>query len=287
GLTRNGRDFDPLARRLSDHYRVICPDIVGRGRSDWLIDPKYYTIPQYVADMFTLLARLRARRVDWVGTSMGGLIGMALSGTLSYSSMWRPGHPLTLSNDGLAGLMPNRVVLNDVGPDLGVDGLARIGDYVGRAERFATFAEAVAYVRTVSAGFGPHSDDEWAELTRHVFVEHNGQWVKHYDLRISVPFAAQTPEQVQAGAGMLWAAYDSLPASLLIMRGGESDLLTAETARKMVARKPGARLTTIEGVGHAPALRTPAQIDVIADFLLNPTSAVPTGSAISSLTVKA
>jgi len=269
GLTRNGRDFDPLARRLSDRYRVICPDIVGRGRSDWLIDPKYYTIPQYVADMFTLLARLRARRVDWVGTSMGGLIGMALSGTLSYSSMWRPGHPLTLSNDGLAGLMPNRVVLNDVGPDLGVDGLARIGDYVGRAERFATFAEAVAYVRTVSAGFGPHSDDEWAELTRHVFVEHNGQWVKHYDLRIAEPIAKQDATVLKGAEAMLWAGFESLQEPVLVLRGETSDLLTEQGMQAMLQRNVKARGLTFARVGHAPSLRSDDQVEAIAAFLLD------------------
>ncbi len=271
GLTRTGRDFDPLAQALSHEYRVVCPDVVGRGRSDWLIDPAGYVIPQYVADLVTLIARLRPARLDWVGTSMGGLIGLGLAGMAALSPALRP--PREVSGLGTAPDVPlGRMVFNDIGPTLDVDGLARIGAYVGQELRFDRYEQAVDYVRAVSAGFGPHDDAGWDALTRHVFIERDGQWVKHYDLRLAQPFALQTTAAAAAAEALLWQAWDHLPMPSLILRGAQSDILTRETAQRMLERNPRARLVEFDGVGHAPTLRSDEQIAAVRGFLLDSSS---------------
>lgn len=266
GLTRTGRDFDMLAQALADDYRVVCPDVAGRGRSDWLIDPMAYAIPQYVADMMVLIARLRPARLDWIGTSMGGLIGLGLAGMLAVSAALRPDRG-ALGLGSSADVPLGKMVLNDIGPVLQTDGLGRIGEYVGRPEEFDSFAQAVDYVRQVSASFGPHDQAGWEALTRHVFNEQGGRWVKHYDLRISQAFATQTPEVVRAAESMLWRAYEHLPGEVLIIRGAQSDLLSESDARAMLDRNPRALLCEIEGVGHAPTLRSEDQIQPIQNFL--------------------
>lgn len=267
GLTRTGRDFDLLAQALREDYRVVCPDVVGRGRSDWLADPAVYVVPQYVADMVTLIARLRPARLDWVGTSMGGLIGLALAGMATASPALRPDRgPWGL---GMAADVPlGRMVFNDVGPALDLDGLSRIGEYVGQDARFDSFTQAVDYVRATSPGFGPHDAAGWAALTEHVFHEHDGQWVKHYDLRMAQPFSLQTPEAMAAGEALLWRAWDHLPVPSLILRGAQSDILSADTAQQMVTRNANARCVEFLGVGHAPTLRSNDQIQTIRQFLL-------------------
>ena len=151
GLTRCARDFDFLSRDLSARYRVVCPDVAGRGNSDWLTNPNEYQVPTYVADMVTLLARLDVESVDWVGTSLGGLVGMALAAL--------PGSPIT------------RLVLNDVGPVVTRASIGRIASYVGKWPPLPTMGAAEIYVRSVSASFGPHSDAEWRFLTEHVVRE--------------------------------------------------------------------------------------------------------------------
>lgn len=267
GLTRSGRDFDQLAARLSSHYRVVCPDVVGRGKSDWLIDAGSYVVPQYVADMLTLIARLQPARLDWVGTSMGGLIAMGLAGTLAMSAMLRPARGiLGLSADSSVPL--GKIVLNDIGPQLNFSGLQRIGDYVGKPVQYSSFQQAVDHVRSVSAGFGNHDEAGWEALTKHVFNEVDGLWVQHYDLRIAQAMANQTPESIRASEGLLWAAYESMRGPILIMRGMQSDLLTADTAKDMLQRNPRASLHEVRDVGHAPTLRSGDQIDPIERFLL-------------------
>src|SRR5690606_38621549 len=187
GLTRTGRDFDVLAKHLCAYYRVVCPDIVGRGQSDWATNSASYGVPQYVADIVTLLARLKPVTIDWVGTSMGGLIGMGLAGALDFSRTRRAQRVVASALDATADLPLGKIVLNDVGPRLGAEGLHRIVDYVGVPVRFTDFADAVHYTRQTSAGFGRHTDEQWEALTRHAFVAHDGVWVKHYDLRIAEP----------------------------------------------------------------------------------------------------
>ena len=252
GLTRQGRDFDALAADLvAGGRRVVCPDVVGRGRSDWLVDPMGYAVPTYVADMVTLLARLDAERVDWVGTSMGGLIGIGVAAL--------KGSPL------------RRLVLNDVGPRIQAEALQRIGAYLGRPDRFASDEEAAQATWAVSTGFGPHTPEQWLALTRPLLKpDGSGGLVFRYDPSIAVPFRAITPEFAALGEMALWRAYDSLGLPTLLLRGSQSDLLSADTAREMTRRGPRARLCEFEGVGHAPTLVQADQRKVVRDFLLAP-----------------
>lgn len=249
GLSRQGHDFDLLARRLCNRVRVVSVDIVGRGHSDWLADPMGYAIPTYVADMVTLLARLNARTVDWVGTSMGGLIGIMLAG--------RKGAPI------------RRMVINDVGPTLDSAGLMRIASYIGRPQRFATLEAARDDVRSVSETFGPHTPEQWLELTRwQVKQDAQGAWVPRSDPGIATPFKAITPALYQAGEALTWAAWDAITAQTLLVRGAQSDLLSPETARAMTQRGPKAQLAEIHGVGHAPMFQQDDQLDLLERFLL-------------------
>jgi pimeloyl-ACP methyl ester carboxylesterase len=249
GVTRVGDDFDRLALSLCDEYRVLCPDVVGRGRSGWLRDPQHYQIPQYVSDMVTLLARANAETVHWFGTSMGGLIGMVLA------SMQET--PI------------QKLVLNDVGPALNAAALARIGEYIGADTRFGSFEEGLRYIREISMPFGPHSEEEWRKLATDVLrQDKDGQWIRHYDPRIAVPIKASTPEAAQRAEAMLWFAYDAIRCPTLLVRGAQSDLLTPETAQAMTTRGPKAKLVEIDGVGHAPTFLQDSQIAIAREFLL-------------------
>ena len=248
GLTRQGRDFDTLARQLCGTWRVVCPDVVGRGRSDWLADPLGYAIPAYVADMVTLLARLDAESVDWVGTSMGGLIGMLVAAL--------PNSPV------------RRLVLNDVGPVLEASALARIGSYLGLPVRFKSPEDAADQLWLISQGFGPHTRQQWLELTRPQIVPDGQDAFKpHYDPAIAVPFRAITPELAAAGEAGLWQAFDAITCPTLLLRGADSDLLTVQTAQAMAARGPKPRVHEFAGVGHAPMLVQPDQREVVRAFL--------------------
>lgn len=268
GLTRSGRDFDTLARRLADRYRVVCPDVVGRGRSDWLSNPAFYTVPQYVSDMVTLLARLRPARLAWLGTSMGGLIGLALSGAAVYAQAMLAMRPHAGMLPPSEGLRLDKLVLNDVGPRLETGALARIGQYVGEPAEFESFDAAVAAMRANSMTFGPHTDAQWAELGRYLYPEQGGKWVKHYDLALAQALAAQTPQELAAGEQILWRAYDTVACPILIVRGEQSDLLTRATVEEMLARNPRARAHEVAGVGHAPTLMADEQVEPVAAFLL-------------------
>lgn len=249
GVTRISDDFDNLARALCDTYRVVCPDIVGRGRSSWLRDPRHYQLPQYVSDCVTLLARLDAQTVHWFGTSMGGLIGMGLASL--------PDNPVS------------RLVLNDVGPVLNRLALARIGDYIGQAVRFGTFDEAARYIREISTSFGPHSEAEWRKMATDVLRQDDeGKWTRHYDLALAAPFKSVTEQDAQQAEALLWAAYDAIKCPTLLVRGADSDLLTPDTAAAMTRRGPKAQLVELPGVGHAPTFMHEDQIAVAKSFLL-------------------
>lgn len=250
GLSRQGRDFDTFAQALSGDYRVVCPDVVGRGRSDWLTDPQGYQIPAYVGDMVTLLARLNADTVHWVGTSMGGLIGLGLAAMKDS--------PI------------KRLVLNDVGPKIEASALTRIGSYLGLPVRWKTLDEAADGLWKISQGFGAHTREQWLALTRPMLRADGDSFVPHYDPQIAVPFKSVTPESAAAGEAMLWMMYDAIRCPTLLLRGLDSDLLTAETAQAMTERGPRARLHGFPGVGHAPMLTSPDQIDVVREFLLAP-----------------
>lgn len=257
GLTRQGRDFDVLARRLSAHARVVCPDVAGRGRSDWLADAAGYQVPVYAGDMLALLAQLHAQApigtLDWVGTSMGGLIGMAVCG--------QPGLPLPAP--------VRRLVLNDVGPALEWSALRRIGSYVGQPVHFASEQQAADALWAISSSFGPHTPAQWLELSRPMLrPDGQGGFTLHYDPAIGVPFRALTEEAAQAGEAALWQLYDQIAAQVLLLRGAQSDLLSAATAAAMAARGPRARLVEFAGVGHAPTLVAEDQVRAVEGFLL-------------------
>ena len=256
GLTRQGRDFDVLAQALSHHARVICPDIAGRGQSDWLADPMAYGVPQYAFDMLVLLTQVHAQypiaQLDWVGTSMGGLIGMAVAGTPDLAL------PVPI----------RRLLLNDVGPRLEWSALQRIGTYVGESPRFASVEEGAAWLRVQSADFGPHTDAQWLALSEPMLRPGpEGGFVLHYDPKIAVPMQGMTQEQVVQGEALLWNLYDAITAQTLVLRGAKSDLLTAQTVQEMAQRGPKAHSVTLEGVGHAPTLVQPEQVALVKEFL--------------------
>ncbi len=248
GLARQGRDFDTLARAMSDHYRVVCPDVVGRGRSDWLGDPMAYAVPTYVADMVTLIARIDAEAVDWVGTSMGGLIGIGLA--------------------ALAGSPLRALVLNDVGPTIEPAALQRIGSYLGAPAHWATVDEAADALLAISQGFGPHTREQWLALTRPQLAADGDGFKPHYDPAIAVPFRAFTPEAAKAGEAVLWQSFDRIGCRTLLLRGAESDLLSPATARAMTQRGPKPQVVEFAGVGHAPMLTQPDQVAAVREFLL-------------------
>jgi pimeloyl-ACP methyl ester carboxylesterase len=245
GLTRSSRDFDELARTLCGRFRVVCPDLAGRGDSDRLPDAALYGVPQYLSDMVTLLARLDAEAVNWLGTSLGGLVGMALAAQ--------------------AGTPVKRLVLNDAGPVISQASLERIGAYVGTAPAFPSLEAAEQYVRRIAAPFGPHSDAQWRFLAETwVRGDADGTWRTHYDPAIAVAFRAGMPK----GDMVLWPLYDAVRCPTLVLRGAESDLLSRDTTAEMARRGPRARVVEIPGVGHAPSLLHADQIAIVRDFLL-------------------
>jgi pimeloyl-ACP methyl ester carboxylesterase len=261
GLSRQGRDFDVLAQgllaRSARPLRIICPDVVGRGRSDWLQDPMGYAVPTYVADMLAMLAQLHAqapiKALDWLGTSMGGLIGMGICGT--------PNLPLPVP--------VRRLVLNDVGPVIEWQAIQRIGAYLGKAGRFESVEQAAAAMWAISTSFGPHTPEQWLALSRPMVKSSpDGGFTLHYDPAIAVPVRAMTEEAAAQGQAALWQLYDHITARTLITRGADSDLLSHETALAMTQRGPKARLIEFEGVGHAPTFVTDNQIEAVASFLL-------------------
>ncbi len=259
GLSRQGLDFETLAQSLSQRSRVIAVDVAGRGHSDWLADPMGYQIATYAADLALVLAHLRAQApgvpIDWVGTSMGGLIGMALAAQPQVAL--------------------RRLVLNDVGPVIQWEALQRIGTYIGSNPSFDSEQAAVDYLASISAGFGPHTPEQWRALSLPLLREREGRWWLHYDPAIGVPFKAMTAaadeqaarQMVQAGEAALWGLYDAIQTPALLVRGAQSDLLTPETALQMTQRGPKARLVSFDGVGHAPTLVADDQVAAVRDFL--------------------
>lgn len=259
GLSRQGRDFDVLAQALLEKsggaVRVVCPDVVGRGQSDWLTDPALYQVPTYAADMLALLAHLKPTTLDWLGTSMGGLIGMALCG--------QPQLPLPVP--------VRRLVLNDVGPVIQWESIVRIGGYLGRNMEFDSLQAAADAMWAISTSFGPHTPAQWLELSRHMVKPRgdspNGVRL-HYDPAIAVGVRAVTAEAAVQGEAMLWYLYDAISAPTLLLRGADSDLLSPATAQQMTQRGPQARLVEFASVGHAPTLIAADQVDAVASFLL-------------------
>ena len=242
GLTRCSRDFDYLAERMSDEYRVVCPDAPGRGRSDWLADKSDYNYPVYCADAATMLAALGAERVDWVGTSMGGILGMFLAA--------QPRTPVA------------KLVLNDVGPVVPKASLQRIAAYVGLDPVFDSLEALEAVMRSVSP-FGELTAAQWRHLAIHVARRgDDGKWRFHYDPGIAAPFRGAALADVDLTP--FWRAVRS-PA--LILRGDSSDLLTPDILARMLER-PGTQFVEVPRTGHAPMLMDDFQVGAIRDFLL-------------------
>lgn len=265
GLSRQGRDFDTLAAHLVEKahgdIRVICPDVVGRGQSDWLKDPMGYQIPMYAADMLALLEQLQGQvpitTLDWVGTSMGGLIGLVVCG--------QPGLPLPIA--------VNKLVLNDVGPAIEWGSIVRIGTYLGDLVTFDSIQQGSDAMWAISTGFGPHTPEQWLRLSQPMLRpvdSSSGSKIRlHYDPALAVPFKQATQESTLQGEKMLWQLYDNLGAQTLLLRGAESDLLSPATARAMGQRGPKAKLVEFVGVGHAPTLVAADQTATVTEFLLS------------------
>ncbi|MBG06536.1 MAG: alpha/beta hydrolase [Rhodospirillaceae bacterium] len=243
GLTRNGRDFDTLASALEDQYRIICPDVVGRGKSDWLQSGSEYQNPNYLADLATLLAKTGAREVDWLGTSMGGILGMLMATV--------PGNPI------------KRLIINDVGPFLPKAALERIASYTGNAPDFDDLAALESYLRDVHATFGDLTDGQWRHMaeTSHRTLE-GGKVALAYDPAIGDNFRAGPLDDVD-----MWGFWDLIRCPTLVLRGETSDLLRQEDAEAMTQRGPKAELVEIPGCGHAPALMAADQIAIVRDWL--------------------
>ncbi len=246
GLTRRGSDFKTLAEAMSHEYYVVCPDVVGRGDSDRLKNPMLYAVPQYVADMTSLIKQLGVAQVDWFGTSMGGLIGMV------YASM--PNSPI------------RRMLINDVGPRIEPEAIERLGSYVGQPFSFANRVDALQRLNEICASFGPHTPQEWEIYNGPMLVQKEGFWVMHYDPNISVPFASVNPIMAKAGEMAMWHAFKQIHIPMLIVRGGDSDLLSAQTVAEMCKANPYIRSIEIPGVGHAPAFVKPEQVALAKEF---------------------
>ena len=265
GLSRQGRDFDVLAQALveksGDKVRVVCPDVVGRGESDWLKDPMHYQVPTYAADMLAMLAQVKPAALDWVGTSMGGLIGLGVCNALSTAA----------AAQQAPGLVVRKLVLNDVGPAIQWGSIVRIGSYLGRNMEFDSIQAAADAMWAFSSSFGPHTPEQWLALSRPMVKPRNdGQsGVRlHYDPAIAVGVRAMTPELAAQGEAMLWYLYDAITAPTLLLRGADSDLLAPSTAQQMIQRGPKARLVEFAGVGHAPSLIAADQVEAVSAFLL-------------------
>ena len=263
GLTRQGRDFDVLAQALCQRaqdlghpIRVVCPDVVGRGKSDWLKTPVQYQLPTYAADMFALLAKLQPRTLDWVGTSMGGLIGMAVAGFAQAPPFAKV----------------RRLVLNDVGPAIEPAALLRIGQYLGNFGTYVSEQEAADALWQLSSSFGPHTAAQWLALTKPMLkptADGRGRLTLHYDPALAEPFKTMTAETAAQGEALLWQAYDQITAQTLLVRGADSDLLSSVTAQAMTQRGPKARLVEFAGVGHAPTFVADDQVKTLLSFLLD------------------
>ena len=263
GLTRQGRDFDVLAQALCQRaqdlghpIRVVCPDVVGRGKSDWLKPPVQYQLPTYAADMFALLAKLQPSTLDWLGTSMGGLIGMAVAGFAQAPPFAKV----------------RRLVLNDVGPAIEPAALLRIGQYLGKFGTYASAQDAADVLWQASSSFGPHTAAQWLALTKPMLIptaDGSGRLTLHYDPALAEPFKTMTAEAAAQGEALLWQAYDQITAQTLLVRGAESDLLSSVTAQAMTQRGPKARLVEFAGVGHAPTFVTDDQVQTLLSFLLD------------------
>lgn len=255
GLSRNGRDFDFLAREMASEYRVVCPDYPGRGRSSWLTDKSAYTNQQYCRDTLNLINSLDYEILDWVGTSMGGLIGMALAAD--------PDSPI------------RKMVVNDVGPHIPAAALREIGDYLGRHPRFSSREEALDYYRSVYASFGALDDEHYEHFVTHgiAWDDEAGHFRLEYDPAIIDQFLHVVNEDIE-----LWDVFDRIEIPLLILRGKKSGLLLPQTVEQMKHRHGNAISHEFEDCAHAPSLMVPEQIEIVRDWLITDRPCSGTGA---------
>lgn len=246
GFARNAHDFAHLGAALADTYRLIAPDTIGRGLSEWSPAPdSEYTVPFYVRQAAEMIEQLGLQSLRWVGTSMGGLIGMVAAATALKSRI-------------------SHLVLNDVGPVIAPGAVERILAYAGNPPTFATLPELEQYFRSIYAPFGIASDAGWRRLAETSARRlPDGRLTVHYDPQI----AAVLGRQSAGASGDAWPVYDQIAAKTLLIHGAVSDLLAAETAEEMTRRGPTAKRVDLPGIGHAPALDTEVQVALIRDFL--------------------
>lgn len=243
GLSRNSHDFDPLARVLAGDHRVICPDLAGRGRSDWLADPSDYHLLQYNLDMTVLAARAGAETFDWVGTSLGGLMGIGLA--------------------GIANSPIRRLVINDIAPEVPTAALHRLGAYLGADRSFPDLAAVEVHLRETLAPFGPMTDADWQRMAETSAMETDRGYRLAYDPGIAHNFRRfWLPLHAS-----LWRYWDRITCPVLILRGTRSDFLTPLLLDRMLRRLPHAEVIEFDGVGHTPTLNAPEQIDPLVDWL--------------------
>jgi len=243
GLTRNSRDFDSISKVLSEDHRVICMDVAGRGDSDWLSKPEDYGYPQYVADALALLEHLGCERVDWLGTSMGGILGMMIAAL--------PDSPI------------KRLIINDIGPFIPNSALKRISEYLSDRPAFPSLAAFETHLRAIHAPFGPLTNEQWHHLSTHSARQLDAtHWDFKYDPAIAIPFAEIAEQDID-----LWEVWDAISCPILLLRGANSDVLPREIAKQAQARGPKATVRQFDNIGHAPALMAADQIDFIKNWL--------------------
>jgi pimeloyl-ACP methyl ester carboxylesterase len=244
GLTRQSRDFDVIANTLQSTHRVICPDIVGRGESDWLKLSSNYVYSRYVQDSLQLIESLGVGCVEWIGTSMGGLIGMMLAAM--------PSSPIA------------RLVINDIGPFIPLKPLLGIGEYVGQASDFDSLTESENYLRQIHSGFGDLTDAHWATITKHsVRRNDDGTYALKYDPLIRLAF-----KNIEADVD-LWSIWQAVTQPVLVLRGEHSTLFERATAERMLLRDEATSLVEFPAVGHAPMLMDNHQISTVRQWLMS------------------
>lgn len=253
GLTRNSGDFDFLAHQLKDNFHVICPDIVGRGKSDWLGDPSLYNYSQYLSDMACLFSRLKLsnqkkieKRIDWIGTSMGGLLGMLIAAQ---------------NNSPI-----HRLILNDIGPEVPQKALLRIKNYIEGYPTFKTLAEAKAYIKEGLRSFGNLIESQWDHITNASIKKEGNTYIMSYDPELITAYQSAL-ENKKTTENSLWDIWKNIKCPILLLRGLQSDVLENTTVMKMKKLKPDMEIVEFDHVGHAPALMDLQQTDVIKKWL--------------------
>ncbi|MEO0327102.1 MAG: alpha/beta hydrolase [Pseudomonadota bacterium] len=244
GLTRNARDFDFFASKLCDKYRVICPDVVGRGDSDHLLSDESYNYLQYNSDMNALIARLGVTEVNWIGTSMGGIIGMVLA-SVSQSPI-------------------RRLVINDIGPEVSRDALMSIAEYIGKSEEFNSVKDVENYQRAIYPEFAPMTDEDWAHLAKYSCkrTEH-GTFRMKVDNRVGNAFR----DSISYFNVEMWDTWEKITCPVLVLRGKDSSFLSEETATRMLECGPETTLVEFEDTGHTPTLRNDEQVAIVEEWL--------------------